>query len=134
MNKSVTSTNPKKVLKNNSRIWWNSRRLRYNKGLFISGLLAFIVYAIVGNNFIAPYDAAFEITFFSTTLQIVGYLFLMLLANIFYELGTFVDVHLNKGKEEKFRKNLYKTGFWFSVILPFIAPLKLLITYLTQYS
>ena len=134
MNESVTHSNKKKTLKRNSRIWWNAHRLKYNKGLFIAGFIAFIVYAILGNNFISPYDETFEITFFSTTLQIVGYLFLMLIANIFYELGSFIDVLFNKNEEEKFRKQLFTAGLCFSVVLPFIAPLKLLVIYLTQYS
>lgn len=134
MNESNDNSNQGKSLKIDSRVWWNSRRIKYNKGLFIAGILAFILYVILGTNLISPNDNTFQINFFSATLQIVAYLFMMLLANIFYELGTFIDIRLNKNKDEKFRNKLFQIGFWFSVMLPFLLPLKLLYIYFTQYS
>lgn len=134
MNESNENPSQGKHLKRNSRIWWNSRRLKYNKGLFIAGAIVFILYVIIGTNFISPYDNTFEINFFTSTLQFVGYLFMMLIANIFYGLGSFIDIRFNKNEKEKFRKQLFQLGFWISVILPFLVPLKLLFIYFTEYS
>lgn len=134
MSESHDNSDQKKDLKINSRVWWNSRRGKYNKGLLIAGILAFILYVILGNKLIAPYDETFEITFFSATLQIVAYLFMMLIANILYELGSFIDIQVNKNKEEKVRQQLFVLGYWFSVLLPFLIPLKLFFIYYNYYS
>lgn len=134
MNELNMTSNQAKQLKKNSRIWWNSRRIQYNKGLFIAGILAFILYIILGNRLIAPHEETFEITFFTVLLKIIGYLFMMLVANVLYELGSIFDVRLNKNENEQFRKNLYQTGFWFSMALVFYIPVNVLFVYFTQYA
>lgn len=116
----------------NSRVWWNAKRIKYNIGLLIAGLAAFILYIILNASLTYPHDKTFEITFFTTVLQIVAYLFMMLLANIFYGLGYFFDIQLNKKNSDNFRKKLFNLGFWFSVALPFLIPLWLVLEYITQ--
>jgi hypothetical protein len=63
-----------------SKQWWASRRLRYNKGLVIAGLLAFLLYAILDSLLI---EDDFEITLFTIAFQGIGYLFMIGVANIF---------------------------------------------------
>jgi hypothetical protein len=106
--------------------WWASRRLKYNKGLVIAGLLAFLLYAIVGSLLI---KGDFEITLFTIALQGLGYLFMIGVANIFYCLGPLVDGLYNRQNEEGFRQGLFNFGYWFSFVLPFSIPLLIVIIY-----
>ncbi|MEG1591003.1 hypothetical protein [Chryseobacterium sp.] len=113
--------------------WWVERRLNYNIGLIISGFIAFILYVIVGVNFIMPYDEEFDITLFTIAFQGIGYLIMIVFANLFYSLGVTEDLNHNKENTDDFRKNLFNLGFWFSVSLPFLAPLWLLISYFLNF-
>jgi hypothetical protein len=71
-----------------TRSWWEKRRLRYNVGLVIAGVLAFVCYVVVVDRGISigtmP-DA--EITLFTTAFQGMGYLFMMAVANVCYFAG-----------------------------------------------
>jgi|SRR5580692_9704925 hypothetical protein len=114
--------------------WWANRRLKYNKGLVIGGILAFISYAILGSLLIAPHDNDFEITLFTIFFQGVGYLVMMGIANIFYGLGSIVDRYYNKSNDEKFRQKLFNLGYWGSFSLPFLIPLLVVLTYFLKYT
>ena len=111
-----------------SRQWWAGRRRKYNKGLIIAGLSAFVSYAIVGSILFAD-DNKFEITFFTTAFQGLGYLVMMGVANLFYNLGSFADNLVNKTNDEKFRQQLFNLGYWFSCGLPFLIPVWLVVMY-----
>jgi len=110
--------------------WWSERRRKYNKGLVIAGFTAFIAYAVLGELLIAPYDRYFEITLFTTLFQGIGYLFMVLVANLFYNLGPFLDKHFNTKNSNFFRNSLFYLGFWFSVGLPFLIPAMIIVEYL----
>jgi hypothetical protein len=110
--------------------WWKKRRVKYNLGLITSGITAFICYCILGISLIMPHDKEFQITLFTIFFQGIGYLLMMLIANLFYTLGYFVDNNFNKDKSEKFRKQLFNLGFWFSCGLPFLIPIMIIIEYL----
>lgn len=112
--------------------WWCEKRLLYNFGLVTSGTLAFILYVVVGVNFIMPYDNDFEITLFTLFFQGFGYLMMMGLANLCYNMGVYLDLN-NPENSEKFRKDLFKLGFWFSFLLPFSIPIMLLISYFSEF-
>ena len=114
--------------------WWASRRLKYNKGLVIAGLLAFLLYAILSSLLIAPYVEDFEITLFTIFFQGIGYLIMIGVANIFYGLGPLVDKLYNKDNNERFRQRLFNFGYWFSFALPFSIPLLVVVTYFINYS
>jgi hypothetical protein len=105
--------------------FWSGKRLPYNKGLVISGVTAFIFYCILGSIFVKD----FEVTGFTTILQGFGYLIMMGIANIFYGLGSLIDGTFNEKGSEKFRNNLYKFGFVFSVALPFSIPVSIAFYY-----
>jgi len=109
-----------------SKQWWASRRLRYNKGLVIAGLLAFLLYAIFGSLLIRD---DFEITLFTIAFQGIGYLFMIGVANIFYGLGPLVDGLYNRQNDESFRQRLFNFGYWFSFALPFSIPLLIVVIY-----
>lgn len=66
--------------------WWNARRIRYNIGLVVAGILAFIAYVAVGSTLLPP-DAEFEVTIFTALFQGVGYLVMIVVANVFYFVG-----------------------------------------------
>jgi len=127
-----------KVLENNIKSqqltttqWWASRRSNYNKGLAIAGLCAFVAYAIISTILFAD-DNEFEITFFTTAAQGLGYLIMMGVANLFYNLGPFTDNLVNKNDDEKFRRELFNLGYWFSCALPFLIPVWLIVMYFQQ--
>jgi hypothetical protein len=116
-----------------SKEWWKSRRKKYNSGLVIAGLLAFVCYVIIGANFIMPFDDQFEITLFTTVFQGVGYLIMIGIANLFYNLGYRVDLKYNEKNSATFRTRLFNIGYWFSFGLPFLIPILLLLRYLINF-
>ncbi len=114
--------------------WWAKRRVKYNIGLIIAGFTAFIAYAILGGILIAPYDNDFEVTLFTILFQGIGYLFMMLVANLFYNLGPYVDKQYNNDNSEAFRQRLFNFGFWFSVGLPFLIPTLIVVEYFIRFA
>ncbi|MCU7619140.1 hypothetical protein NZ698_18325 [Chryseobacterium sp. PBS4-4] len=113
--------------------WWSDKRGIYSLGLILSGIIAFILYVIVGVNLIMPYDEDFDITLFTIVFQGIGYLIMIVFANLFYSLGVTRDLNYNKENTNDFRKNLFNLGFGSSVSLPFLAPLWLLILYFLEF-
>lgn len=97
--------------------WWWSNRFRYNKGLIIAGIIAFMLYCILGQIIIAPHEE-FEETLFEMVFQGAGYVIMMIIANTFYTLGWIIDLLLNKSNSQSFRKRLFALGYWFSFALP----------------
>ena len=105
--------------------WWNGKRVSYNFGLVISGILAFIAYcSIIWSNSDIIEDA--DITILTTLVQGVGYLFMMFVANICYCGGPIAELILKPKEIDMFRSKLFIFGFCFSVILPFSIPSLLL--------
>lgn len=107
----------------NARSWWEQRRLRYNIGLVVAGLLAFVCYVGVVDRGIstgAMPDA--EITLFTTAFQAVGYLFMMAVANVCYLAGPLSESLVKPTNLDSYRRVTYQLGFWFSVLLPFSIP------------
>jgi len=117
-----------------SKQWWAKKRINYNIGLVVAGITAFIAYAVLGEILIAPYDISFEVTLFTILFQGTGYLFMMLLANLFYNLGPLVDKLYNKYNSNRFRQQLYNFGFWFSIGLPFIIPAFIVVEYFLRFT
>jgi hypothetical protein len=110
--------------------WWTIKRAKYNISLIISGALAFVIFLIVGLIFRCPSDDEFEITLFTIVFQGFGLLLFMLIANVFFSLGYFVDRVFNKKDSQHFRERLFAIGLWFSVSLPFLIPLLTVVKYL----
>jgi hypothetical protein len=114
--------------------WWAKKRAKYNAGLIIAGFTAFIAYVILSGILIAPFDNNFEVTLFTIVFQGVGYLFMMLIANLFYNLGPLIDRHYNKNNTEEFRERLFNFGFRFSVGLPFLIPISIVVEYFIRFA
>ena len=107
-------------------VWWANRRLRYNIGLVVAGLVAFFAYAAVGEWCIEKNaDVDFEITIFTIGFQGIGYLLMMGIANLCYGLGPLSERVIRPRSPAIFRKVIYALGFWFSVLLPFVVPILL---------
>lgn len=121
------------LTKSQIKEWWSKKRAFYNYGLLVSGFIAFVLYVILGVNFIMPYDDEFEITLFTIIFQGIGYSFFILIANTCYSLGLSFDLTSNADNSELFRQKLFNLGFWISVSLPFLAPLMLLISYFLEF-
>lgn len=116
--------------KNNQiKDWWSKKRALYNVGIFISGIVSFILYCFVGYVFIYPMDEEFEITLFTIFFQGIGYIFFIIIANLFYNLGHILDIRLNENNSESYRNNLFKIGFIATIAVPFSIPILLFIEY-----
>jgi hypothetical protein len=106
-----------------ARIWWEQRRLRYNVGLIVAGLLAFIAYVVVVDRGVSLGTMpGAEITLFTTAFQGIGYLFMMAIANVCYLLGPLSESIVKPTNVQKYRRVMYWLGFSFSVVLPFAIP------------
>ena len=119
------------------KAFWIKKRLKYNIGITVAAFMAFmayIAYIILGSYLIMPYDNEFEITLFTFFFQGILFIIVLAIANLFYNLGYFVDLHFNKKNSEIFRLRLFNLGFWFSVVLPFHIPLLVVINYLLRFK
>ena len=111
---------------------WSQQRWRYNIGLVVAGITAFLCYAAVLSIFHSEDRLVeAEITVFTTLFQGIGYLCMMGIANLCYCLGPLVEAACTPKQPERFRANLFRLGFWFSVALPFLIPGLLLFLLLT---
>ena len=63
-------------------------------------------------------------------MQGVAYLLMMVLANLCYFLGPLTEWLFRPEDPERYRRTVYKLGFWFSVALPFSVPLLVVISHL----
>jgi hypothetical protein len=121
----TTSVNRTAVTKQ----WWSSKRIKYNKGLLIAGFVALILYCTLGPIFIAPHAVEFEETIFEMAFQGVAYLIMMIIANVFYTLGSLIDISLNTNNSQRFRNRLFSLGYWFSVALPSLIILSIMLRF-----
>ena len=101
--------------------WWKRRRLRYNAGLVAAGVLAFCAYAAVFELKLRDQPDA-EITLMTIGVQGVGYLVMMVIANICYFLGPLAERVIRPAEPLRFRKTTYLLGCGFSFALPFAVP------------
>jgi len=102
-----------------SKQWWWSNRYRYNKGLLISGFIAFILYCTF-SCFIFGLPKELDETISEIALIAFGYLIMMGIANLLYTLGWIIDISLNMSNNQIFRERLFIAGYWFSFSLPIL--------------
>jgi hypothetical protein len=106
-----------------ARTWWGERRLRYNVGLAVAGVLAFVCYAVALDHRISDGSMpGAEITLFTTAFQGIGYLFMMGVANLCYFAGPISESIVKPGNLNRYRRVMFWFGFCFSVLLPFSIP------------
>lgn len=108
-------------------VWWEARRLQYNAGLLVAGIIAFFAYVLLGSWLLSD-DPNFEITLFTISFQGIGYLFMMGLANICYFLGPISERFVHPAQPLGYRCACFRLGFWFSVSLPFAVPALVIIS------
>jgi high-affinity Fe2+/Pb2+ permease len=118
-----------KELINSGKNWWWTQRCRYNKGLFCAGLIAFFIYCTLGELIIARYTE-FEETIFEMAFQGGCYMFLMMLANLFYTFGWIIDFLFNKNDSQKFRNWTFGLIYWFSFGLPILFILSIMLRFI----
>ncbi len=109
--------------------WWEIKRSKYNLGLFLSSVLAFVLYLIVNEIFVCP---DYEFTILSIIISVIFYLLMMLVANVFYGLGFQVDKIFNKRDSQSYREKLFNLGFWVSLSLPLLIPVLSLVRYFSN--
>src|SRR5262245_56573218 len=106
--------------------WWNGRRLKYNIALAVAGLVAFITYATLVCSFAETFPDR-GITGFTSIFHGMGFLLVMVVANVCYFLGPLSESLLQPDDRLRYRETAYALGFWFSVALPFVFPALVLI-------
>jgi hypothetical protein len=108
--------------------WWESRRLRYNVGLLLAGLSAFILYLIVYFTFGSRLPMEIDVTIFTVLFHGIAFAFYVFVANVFYFLGAWSERLPRIRSLEAHRRTTFALGFWLSVALPFLEPLLLAYT------
>ena len=98
-----------------SKDWWKHKRSQYNKGLIISGFIAYITFFII--------EGYKNFNLFGLITQGILACIFIFIANLFYFLGNFADSVFNKLNSLKFRKRLFNLGFGFSILIPFLIPI-----------
>jgi hypothetical protein len=112
--------------------WWERRRLRYNIGLVVAGVLSFVAYAVVVVRYgdiinAADPSQADEFSGLVLVFQGIGYLFMMFVANICFFLGPLSERWVHPDDVVAYREKAFHFGFWCSLALPFAIPVLLLI-------
>lgn len=106
-----------------SQTWWRQKRLTYNVALLTAGFAAFVLYAVIFQALIDRLPEEAEFTAFTVIGQGIGFLAMMVVANVFYNLGATVERFLRPMNVEGFRKTAFQLGLWFSVALILSLPL-----------
>jgi hypothetical protein len=101
--------------------WWSAHRLRYNVGLLLGGLVAFLLYVTFAWTFAHRFNQL-EITAFTIAFQALAFAVVVVIANVCYFLGPLVERIVKPSDVVKFRLRTFNLGFWFSVLLPFSLP------------
>ena len=106
-------------------------RVVYNLGLVVAGIGAFLAYALLGS--ILMNDSPdFEITVLTILFQGIGYLVMMGVANGFYCLGPLSEMLFKPKRVSLYRRVCFGMGFGFSVMLPFLVPLMVILVSVTD--
>lgn len=109
-----------------TREWWGARRGRYNRALLGAGVVAFVAYLAALAMRCAD-SPGVEVTVFTTAFQGVVYLLAMGVANVCYLLGPGVERLVPTSSRARYRRWAFAAGLGFSVALPFLVPLTILL-------
>ena len=105
--------------------WWERRRLRYNVGLFLAGISAFVLYLAVYFTLGNRLPMEIDVTIFTVIFHGIAFAFYVFVANVFYCLGALSERLPRMRSLESHRQMSFTFGFWLSVALPFLEPLLL---------
>ena len=100
--------------------WWGKKRLRYNIGLAIAGISAFVIYT--GIAYSLDNSSNIENILSTIPFDCLLYLTLMGIANFCFFLGPLAEVLYKPTDVEYYRHLTYNLGFWFSIALPLSIP------------
>lgn len=93
----------------NARLWWLHQRIKFNKALMISGMLTFVIYTLfTAQIFGSPY---LTVTLNTMMVELIVYVFYMLMANLFYTIGWLSDLAFNTANTQKFRLYVFTGGY-----------------------
>jgi hypothetical protein len=119
------------VLTSEALTWWEHRRLRYNIGLVMGGLLAFVGYVgVVDGDISTNASPCTKITLFATVFQGIGFLGMVAVASVCYLAGPLCESIIKPLNIDRFRRVTFQIGFWFSVLLPSAIPVVVASSYL----
>jgi hypothetical protein len=107
--------------------WWSRRRLRYNVALVGAGVIAFVAYASVVQTRCLP-DPEVDTTLVTIAIQAFLYLIAMAIANVFYNLGGWLEGWLRPVDLGAYRRWAWGLGLGLSVALPFTIPVAVAIS------
>ena len=116
------------LTKSQIREWWSKRRIKYNYGLIVSGIVSFLLFSMLADLLIP--EKYYEVNLFTMFFQGLWHLGFILIANVFYSLGFYIDKSFNKNNRKEFRINLFNIWFGLSVFIPFIIPILIVIQFL----
>lgn len=111
--------------------WWLGRLPKYNRGLVVAGVSAFVAYVLIGF-LLLPASEGFEVTLFTLVIQSVGYLVIIALANICYLIGPVSESLLRPDDVHRYREKWHTLGSRLSFALPFSVPVMLLVVALLK--
>jgi len=98
-------------------VWWESRRLLFNAGLFMVGWLGFGIEVLASNLWSdQPMNPAYAVLW-----QGLVYVFYMVAANVLYLLGALTEGVLRPEPMDAFRRYAWGMGFAASLALPLIV-------------
>jgi hypothetical protein len=89
--------------------WWEGRRFRYNRDLFLVGVVTWLLVVFAGSASVKPGD-----DFEEPIMMVIGPFLYGILANIAYTTGPIYDSVFYIGVP---RKRLFKAGYLVSIVL-----------------
>ncbi|WGM46744.1 hypothetical protein KOAAANKH_01617 [Brevundimonas sp. NIBR10] len=101
--------------------WWEARRLRYNLGLAVAGVLAGGLTGLVIWSFRND-PSPVEVPWPAILIHGLLYLGFMAAANACYLIGAFSEKLLTPRDTDAYRRRMWRLGFGFSMALPFAYP------------
>lgn len=106
--------------------WWERRRLRYNRDLFLVGVASLVVTVVTGS---AAVPAGED--FVEPMMLVIGPAVLGVGANIAFTAGPLLDVLWYRGGP---RRYLLRLGYWFSLVLTSLPGVWALIAWLATLA
>ena len=89
--------------------WWERRRFRYNRDIFLVGVATCVLIITAGSEAVEPGE-----DFVEPVMLLLGPVLYGIFANIGFTLGPVYDIVFYRGGP---RKNLFKAGYLFSLLL-----------------
>lgn len=108
--------------------WWESRRLRYNIGLAVAGVLAWCLFLLETSLL----NDRFSISVSMTLAQGLAWLVAMGVANLLFLFGPVSETVLKPQDPAAYRRRVFGLGFWFSMAVPFLFPAVVMIATLAE--